>query len=257
MGTIFRGKMGFLWMILYNEDMDIQTQVAPSEQIVGGERKDFLADPSLWLLVIANGISIYFALVEHWNLFDLMLVYWAQSVIIGFFNFLRILSLKNFSTEGFTMNGRAVAPTKETKIKTAFFFALHYGFFHVGYLFFLFFAVSFPASGVTAKAGGSFFIIISIMTFFINHAFSYFYNRKSDEARRSNIGKVMFYPYARILPMHFTIIIGGFLGAVGKGSLVLFLFLLLKLLADVLLHIQEHTIKDNKTPSTPITVTTN
>jgi len=45
----------------------------------------------------------------------------------------------------------------------------------------------------------------------------------------------MFFPYARIIPMHLTIIFGMLLG---KGAIVL--FLTLKTLADMIMHVLEH-----------------
>ncbi len=209
-----------------------------------GLRPGFLSDPSLWFLVVANVFTIYFALTEHWSLVILMLVYWAQSIIIGLFNFFRILLLKNFSTSGFRVNGRAVSATKGTKVKTALFFAFHYGFFHVGYLIFIFSGFTGVGFGVTAPSvpvQASFLAIgVSILIFFINHAFSFFYNLKAEESVRRNIGEVMFGPYARIVPMHATIVLG-FNPAFGaSGAFALPLFLVLKAVMDVVMHYAEH-----------------
>ncbi|NIP29465.1 MAG: hypothetical protein GTN99_09095 [Candidatus Dadabacteria bacterium] len=56
--------------------------------------------------------------------------------------------------------------------------------------------------------------------------------------RTPNIGTMMFFPYARILPMHFTIIFGGSIAKASSKSLVL--FLVLKTLADLIMHMIEH-----------------
>jgi hypothetical protein len=48
----------------------------------------------------------------------------------------------------------------------------------------------------------------------------------------------MFFPYGRIIPMHFTIIFGGWFGAESTGALLI--FLVLKTLADVIMHMAEH-----------------
>jgi len=197
-------------------------------------RKNLVLDQSLWLLVFSNIVTIYFATNENWSLFDIMWVYWLQSVIIGIFNFIRILQLKEFSTEGFRINNRPAEPTEHTKKFTAFFFLLHYGFFHFGYMAFL---LAGPLSAGTAGAMGSGFkyILPAALLFFFNHFFSYFYNRPRD-TKKQNIGTLMFYPYARIIPMHFMI---AFFSVYG-GSLVLFLGL--KTLADVIMHIVEHNL---------------
>lgn len=192
-------------------------------------------DLSLWFLLFSNIVTIYFAVTENWNLSTIMWVYWFQSITIGFFNFIRILQLKEFSTEGFKINGQPAQPTQGTKIFTAFFFLFHYGFFHFGYMIFL-------LTGTFTKVYGNApnfielkYILLTALLFFINHIFSYFYNRPKD-TKKQNIGSLMFYPYARIIPMHLTIISGS---AFGDS---LSLFLVLKTFADVIMHIVEHNV---------------
>src|SRR3990167_815468 len=96
-------------------------------------KRNLLTDPSLWLLLFSNLVTIFFATKEGWNLSTIMWMYWFQSITIGFFNFVRILQLQEFTTEGFSINGQPAQPTRGTKIFTAFFFLFHYGFFHVAY----------------------------------------------------------------------------------------------------------------------------
>src|SRR5262245_18553123 len=59
-----------------------------------------LLDISLWTLVLGNLFSIYVALVQRWPLGEILWIYWAQSVIIGISNYIRMMSLKDFTTEG-------------------------------------------------------------------------------------------------------------------------------------------------------------
>lgn len=51
-------------------------------------------------LVVANLIAIVMAIAEGWDLRELMLVCWSQSVIIGYYSFRRMMDLKFFSTDG-------------------------------------------------------------------------------------------------------------------------------------------------------------
>lgn len=183
-------------------------------------------------LVIANLIAIVLAIFEGWQLRELMFVYWAQSVIIGYFSFRRMMDLKEFSTKGVRQNGRAVQPTEKTKKSMAWFFAVHYGFFHVGYLAFLMADYNEPFQG------SWFFLGICVAVFYLNHRYSYVEHRESDALRKPNIGTIMFFPYARIIPMHITIIIGGAMGHASTGAMLLFLGL--KTLADVIMHKVEH-----------------
>ena len=70
--------------------------------------KQGLMDPTLFSLILSNLITIGFALALNLDIMTILWVYWSQSVIIGLFNFFRILSLKNFSSRGLKVNGRGV-----------------------------------------------------------------------------------------------------------------------------------------------------
>jgi len=198
-------------------------------------KRNLLADSSLWLLLFSNFITIFFATKEGWNLSTIMWVYWFQSITIGFFNFVRILQLKEFSTEGLRINGQSVEPTQSTKIRTAFFFLVHYGLFHFGYMAFLLsgnFAISYGQNfGILELKS----IFLTAIIFFVNHLFSYFYNKPKD-SRNQNIGNLMFYPYLRIIPMHLTIILGSYYVN------ALPIFLVLKTFSDAAMHIVEHWV---------------
>lgn len=190
------------------------------------------ADRSAWFLILSNVATIAFALFQQWDVALLLWIYWGQSVVIGYFNVRRMLALKAFSTENFRINNQAVAPTRETQRKTAGFFALHYGFFHLVYAIFLLadHSLTTTLSLLSATAG--------ILVFFFNHRFSYRYNLEKDLARVPNIGTMMFFPYLRIVPMHLMIIFGS--GIAGGSTAKLLLFLVLKTIADVIMHLIEH-----------------
>ena len=179
-------------------------------------------------LVMANVLALGIAIAAGWSASALMLVYWAQSVIIGLAYVVRMLSLQRFSTDGLTMNGRPVPATPAARLRVVVFFALHYGFFHAVYLAFL------------LGDGGAVFdrwLAVAVVAFVLNHVYSYRYNRILDRRGKPNLGTLMFTPYLRIVPMHLTVILGGVLGA---GTTTLLLFGMLKTLADVAMHVVEH-----------------
>ena len=183
-------------------------------------------------LIIANLITIVLAVYEGWNLQELMVIYWSQSVIIGYFSIRRMLDLKQFSTENFTSNGVRPPENEKTKRNTATFFAFHYGAFHAGYLMFLMVSEH--------KFQGSWLVLfICVVVFYLNHRYSYVHNKELDENRKPNIGIIMFFPYARILPMHLTIVAGGAFGPTTTWALLLFLGM--KTFADVIMHKIEHS----------------
>jgi hypothetical protein len=191
-------------------------------------------DRSVVVLLLSNLLTIALAIYQHWDIFVVMWVYWGQSVIIGYFNFRRIMDLKKFSTVGFMINDQPVKPTPQTQRQTALFFALHYGIFHLAYLGFL--------STDTKVAGGFplFNVLLCVGVFYLNHWFSYRYNREQEQDRIPNIGSIMFYPYIRIIPMHLMIITG--ITFFGGGSGALIIFLLMKTAADVAMHVIEHAM---------------
>lgn len=204
--------------------------------------KNYLADSSSISLIVSNIIVIILAIVQGWDVATVLWVYWMQSIIIGFFQFLRILSLKNFSTENFTINNQPVSPTLQTKTFTAFFFLFHYGFSHFIYAIFIF---NFFKS---TKAFDFTYLFLGGLVFFINHFFSYYHNRIIDQQKTPNIGTLMFAPYARIIPMHLVIVLGAFFA----NQIQLFFFLGLKTAADLLTHIYKHqkpqSVITTKTP---------
>lgn len=202
-------------------------------------------DNSLRALIASNVATMIIALVEGWSLAPLLFIYWAQSVVIGAFHVRRILNLDEFTTTGLKMNGRPVTPGAEAQRQIAGFFAVHYGFFHLVYMVFVLTGINSDggvASGAWwALAGG-------VLVFAVNHYFSYVQNRELDRQGKPNIGTMLFLPYARILPMHLLIVMGATIG--GESRTALIIFIVLKTIADAIMHIVEHRAL-RRVPATP------
>lgn len=215
----------------------------PAENERGGSSRwtRALLDRSTLALLASNVLVIAFAIYEQWNLVTLLWIYWAQSVIIGVFTVFKILDLTRFSTDGFYINDQPVSPTERTKRSTAHFFALHYGIFHLMYFAFL---AGFTYFGLwTAPPFGTavasaFFILTSVSLFFVNHLYSYLHNKEQERKLKPNIGSMMFLPYARIIPMQLSLVLGVLL----VDQVALILFLALKTIADVIMHVVEHAL---------------
>ncbi len=203
----------------------------------------FQSDRSVVPLLLSNFLTIAWALFEEWRILDVMLVYWVQSVVIGYFNYHRIMDLKEFSTENFTINNKQPVPTPETKRRVAVFFAMHYGAFHAAYLAFI---LNRESGEISLSSIG---IIVCIVAFVVNHRYSYRYNKERDSQRVPNIGTIMFFPYARIVPMHLTIGLAASLNS--ESTMALLIFLLLKTGADVIMHMVEHADARRKKPGKP------
>lgn len=133
----------------------------------------------------------------------------------------------------------------------AFFFAIHYGFFHYGYATFL---LMFFGDHL-----GKTFLIIwpAIAIFAINHLISLILNWANDSDKNQTLEELFSGPYSRIMPMHMMIIIYGFLlstlhslnipflgqlGAAGQmpQTVGIIVFSLLKIWADVFGHNKKH-----------------
>lgn len=115
---------------------------------------------------------------------------------------------------------------EQGKRSTANFFVLHYGGFHLGYLVFL--LAEHRISGLWDMA----ILFACGVSFVLSQRNTYAMQHAADLRGRPNLGKLMFMPYVRILPMHLGIIFGSGLGG-GVFSLVL--FTALKTLADIAL----------------------
>jgi hypothetical protein len=195
-------------------------------------------------LVVVNLATLAVALGLDWPLSTLMWPYWIQSVVIGYYSRKRILALGRFSTENFTMNDQPVSATPATQRSVANFFTVHYGFFHFGYLMFL--IKELPALAWWDVLGW----LALGLSFAWNHRLSFEQNVATDRQGTPNIGTLMFLPYARILPMHFTILLGGTVA--GGGARAVLIFGALKTLADVLMHFVEHRVLQRSRTAVPV-----
>lgn len=189
--------------------------------------KQSLSDRSLISLIIINFLTIILSIIEHLPLGDILFIYWCQSVIIGFFQFFKILELKKYHTLD-EKRGQSKIPIANIPVKIwiATFFVFHYGFFHLAYLVFI--LQKNPDILASLPLG---------ITFFINHFYSYLKNHKKDSEKIRVINHVMGEPYLRIIPMHLVIMIGG---GLFNSTIALVFFQILKTLTDSASHIIEH-----------------
>jgi hypothetical protein len=185
-------------------------------------------------ILLANGLTLLVALLAQWPLAVLLWPFWIQSLIIGWFSRKRMLALRQFSTAGFTSNGRPVPETEAGKRSTAAFFSLHYGGFHAGYLVFLLVLQANHRLSPWDWLG----IAIATAGFWWGHRQSHRRNLEADLGGRRNLGALMFLPYARVLPMHLAIGLGAGMG--DSDWIGLLVFSALKTAADALMHVVEH-----------------
>lgn len=179
------------------------------------KKVDFSKTSTL-MIIFSNLLVIIFAVVDNLSAVEVLWIYWIQSVIIGVFNFIRIISLKEFTTTGLKRGaGSELSPMKATKVSIAIFFLFHYGFFHFVYAMFL---GGFP--GITNTHSGNSglsYLVYTTLVFFISYLIEYIQSIRAQQEVIPNLGAVMFAPYFRIIPMHIIIILGGFLSIIGSA----------------------------------------
>ncbi len=188
-------------------------------------RRNILTDPELWMILLFNFLFIFLYLFKQLETGEIVWIYFIQSCFIGLQNFIRMFSLA-WRGSG---PGRYGVP---------FFFALHFGLFHLVYLVFLTIITStndhFNVD--TRNLLTAFFLL------FMNMIFSTASDIKSDKEQGLVPGSLMFMPYLRIIPMHLFIIMG-FNDNLSKSVPWFFrqdaflIFILLKTVTDVILHI--------------------
>jgi len=189
-------------------------------------------DLSLWSLIFSNFLVAAWAIVSKWSLAWMMLVYWIQSLSIGFFWLLRILTVKKF-IEG--LESRVSSAARRSTVVGEF--VLGYLGFHLvlGTVIWLHFLKDRPTVLILC-AGGIFFL----------DGFLSFIRNKVPEYKSFQLRDFVFYPMIRIIPIHLTIFIGvamqDFLDIDFGNSLTILLFLLLKTIVDVSTYLKERKI---------------
>lgn len=221
----------------------------PFSRVLSG---DVIHNVPVVSLVTANLLTIALAILGNWDLATVMFIYWTQSIIIGLFTAISLL------TTGMARKWPSAStgdPTKDTltaldrigsivaRIGLSGFFVIHYGIFHAAYYEFiiesgLFGQVNLNEPGLWLSCG----------IFFANHLYSFIAHWNTHILEEGGGGDDFFAPYHRIIPMHVTIIFGSMLifalqeAGIPSTMPVLVLFLLLKTYADVATHLGKHSI---------------
>ena len=214
-------------------------------------KKDSL---SLVALIGANLIPLVGVFFFNWDVAFIVILYWAENLIAGFYNILKI---------AFVRTGESIANSK--KIFIIPFFCLHYGAFCGVHGLFLtvFFKIGesspFPANeetwplhlvfiqllfNVVAKiwANRPPQMIWALLGLFISHGISFVENFiLGGEYNQSSVKKLMHQPYQRIIVMHIAIIAAGiFVMKFNSPMPMLVILILLKIVFDLILHRRSH-----------------
>jgi len=193
--------------------------------------------PSVLVLVAANLVPLLGVLGSHWTVFQVVLLYWCENVCVGVFNVLRML----FASPQDVASDAA-------KLFFVPFFMVHYGMFtmvHGIFVLVLFgpagHASPSPAGFVAAVRGAG--VGFGLLAIVLSHGFSFAHNYlASGEFRRATLPQLMIQPYARVMVLHVTILLGGFAAkAMGAPVVALVFLIALKTLIDLRAHLAERT----------------
>lgn len=231
-------------------------------------------------LIASNLIPVVGVIFFGWDLLAILLLYWAENGVIGVFTLLKMLTA---AREGFI----ASLPSKLFIMP---FFTVHYGMFwsvHGIFVMTLFgsesllqadctrqggsFSCQMPEVAMSVSNGGASGLLgflplhglvvqgwleagvgIALLGLIISHGVSFISNYLwQGEFLRAHASALMFQPYGRVVILHITILLGGFLVmALGQPIMALLLLVTLKTGVDIAAHLREH----KKRPTVPADV---
>jgi len=191
-----------------------------------------LASLSTLALIIANLVPVAGTLFLGWNLSDVLVLYWAESAVIGLFNICKIVMIGKF------LAFFAVP-----------FFIGHFGGFMAVHFLFIYTifvkgiqGMNDPGNDLADVARLFIGLWPALAALFVSHAYSFYVNFiRRGEYHRRTVGNQMSEPYSRIIFMQLVLILGGGLAMVlGQAEPVLIGVIALKIYFDVKAHIKEH-----------------
>ncbi len=195
-----------------------------------------------------------------WSTYDLMLLYWFENGVIGVYAALKMLLTRGPDGEAGGLGGLL------GKLFLTGFFALHYGAFWSVHGFFV--VTLFGPGGVLAGPADPFLsgavmagptgffagglsiaahtlsggLLLTAAGLFVSHGISFVGNvLQRGEDLRTAPNALMARPYARVVVLHVTLVLGAFLiMALGETMAALALFVLLKTGVDLGAHLRAH-----------------
>ena len=188
---------------------------------------------SVLLLVAANGVPLIGAAAFGWSVYDILMLYWAENVIVGVINVARmVISRSGANTPQFGNLG---------DVNLIPFFAVHYGMFCYGH--YTFIQHSFPTEPWFSN------LWIGVAALAVSHSWSFVTNFVgAGEYRRTTRRKLMQRPYGRVLVMQITVILGAFLMAqFGDPIWMLAVLVVIKTAIDWSAHLKERKLLAEET----------
>ena len=213
----------------------------------------------LLALLLANLVPVFGVLYLHWDVGAIVVLYWTENLVIGFYNTLKML-----------LTGGTAA------LGTVLFFCLHYGGFCAIHGMLVLELTQFAGEITTALPGASWpgpLVVIQKILYFgqqlldaappefslaciallLSHGASFlllFIGQR--EYRHTSVSALMSAPYKRITVLHIAVISGGFLVVeLGQPLGLLLALVALKIGMDIMLHNRAHRALSESSGATP------
>lgn len=182
------------------------------------------ARTSLLVLIIANTIPLFGVVFFDWSLFNVILIYWVENVVVWLFNIFRMIKVR-----GSKIDSRLVR-----------FFTVHFGLF------------TFVHGKVVMQIFGEnesvdvFSLALGFFALLVSHGYSFFANFiHGGEYKKVSVDKLFWRPYGRIFVLHLSIFALAY--AVQEIQTPLYglvFFVLAKMVVDGWGHVREHARKN-------------
>ena len=181
---------------------------------------------SIIALILANSVPLAGVIWLDWEVFDVMMLYWAENVVIGVINVMRMLASQ----------GEDMLPMAGIRFVLIPFFILHYGMFCFGHYMAV---VSLFGRGEWQSP-----LWFGVAAVAISHLISFRINFiGAGEFKRCNLIQLMQRPYGRIIVLHISIIAGGFLVVVMDNPFwMLPVLVVVKTVIDLRMHLAERRV---------------
>ncbi len=188
---------------------------------------------SIGIMLLANLLPLWGALMGQWSVYELILLYWAENVLIGLYQ------LARFGAVGWLRDLPEI-------VVLAAFFTVHYGMFTLVHGMFVV-GMFGPSLDAGLEAGVALLLspdglLVPLLLLAASHGFSFVVHfLRGGEWRDAGPKELMLAPYGRVVVLHLAILGGGALVVMtGQPVAALVLLVVLKMGVEVVAHRWAH-----------------
>jgi hypothetical protein len=206
------------------------------------------------LLIIANLLPLYGVWFEGWDPRQMFLVYCLETIIIGGYNVIRMIIVTLYRKKDVWEGAGG------SRIMVRGWFFILFFIFHYGFFVFIQTAIFAGVSGLPSSGSfgpftflGKIFSYLTMDARTVLYIFVVMYGLRmmfdfivSGRYRRTSLGVLMFQPYLRIFIQQFVVILGSIFLAFGAGKIFMFIFVIIKLYAEIFINFDRRLEKEEK-----------